>query len=582
MKNEKLYNYAIESLRKGISVIPVGKDKIPLVKWKIYQERHATEEEVKNWFENLDDPQLGFVTGRISKILVIDIEKDGDPSFLPQDTTIISTGGGGYHYYFKFEEGISNKARIKKLIDFRGEGGYVVAPHSVSNKGPYQIVQEKELLPFPKELFPEMVDIFQYPGLGSQRYFEKKTLNEYPGYGEGQRNDEMARYIGYILTQIHPADWDSEGWHIIEGANGRNTPPLALNELRNTFESIKRTERRNNPLGRVQGPISPKNRVVDDQPMFLDDGSDEIKHIADVAAEQEINSSEVFPLEMPCFDSIIGGGVNLGDVIVIAGQTGHGKTTLAQDWTMSLIRGEKKLKALWFSYEVLPVHLWNKFKEMGMNKEDCAFIPAKHTTGNVMWVEKKIQEGKQKFGIKTVFIDHLGFLLPKTNGVLGKAMAANYATFLTQIMRDLKTIAIQEEVIIFLPVHMKKIDSRNRNADADDIKDSSGIGQESDLVFLIERERNKEKDAKSYFTEKTKITLAKNRKTGITKIADFFMVKGRFAYDNSKDLAEEAYKDFEGVNESVTQNAAPVITPKPYYSDDNDDDVEDYQEPLKF
>jgi len=536
MKNEKLLNFALESLRNGISVIPVKKDKIPFIPWREFQTRFATEEEVRSWFEKYEDPQIGFVTGKISNLTVVDVEKGGDPSFLPQETKIISTGGGGYHYYFKFAEGINNKARIKELVDIRGEGGYVVSPNSCSEKGIYELVQDASLLDFPKDLFPEKVDIFQYPEV---QHFQSKTIKDYPGYGKGQRNDEMARYIGYVLTQMHPADWETEGLEIIKQANSKNTPPLSPYELMTTFNSIKNTERRKNPLGRVNLISQPEQT-----PEILDDADDEVKHIADVADAQKINSDEIYALEMPCFDKALGGGVNIGDVIVIAGQSGHGKTSLAQDWTMSLLRGKSNLKALWFSYEVLPVHLWKKFQAMGMTREDCAFIPAKHTTGNVTWVEKKIQEGKKKFGIKTVFIDHLGFLLPKTNGILGQSLSSNYASFLTQVMRDLKTIALKEEVIIFLPVHMKKIDARNRRSDIDDIKDTSGIAQESDLVFLIEREKEKDENAKSYFTDITKITLAKNRKTGVTVVGNFSMINGRFAYDDTEDQADSLFEEF--------------------------------------
>lgn len=553
MKNEKLLNYALESLKKGISVIPVGKNKIPLIPWKIYQERHATEEEVRKWFDTLDDPQIGFVTGKISDLLVVDVEKGGDPSNLPQDTTIVSTGGGGYHYYFKFEEGIRNKARIKDLIDWRGEGGYVVSPNSVSEKGPYTIRQEGPWGKFPKELFPEeKIDAFSLPSNSRETYGDLQLL-DYKGAGQGSRNDETARYIGYVLTRIHPSDWEIKGWQIILSANQKNTPPLPQNELRATFESIKRTEKRNNPLGHLNISDVQQSTQVYEEPNVIDDENDEIKHIAEVAEEQALDQTEIYPLEMKCFDEAINGGVSAGDVVVIAGQSGHGKTTLAQDWTMSLIRGVKKVKALWFSYEVLPTHLWKKFQEMGMNKEDCVFIPAKHTTGNVAWVEKKIIEGKEKFGIKSVFIDHLGFLLPKTEGIMGRNLSSNYASFLTQVMRDLKSIAIKEEVIIFLPVHMKKVDSRNRHSDIDDIKDSSGIGQEADLVFLIEREKNKEPQLMTYFTDVTRITLAKNRKTGITLIANFTMVGGRFAYDGSTLSEDEAMSNYDKIG-SLTED----------------------------
>jgi len=440
---------------------------------------------------------------------------------------------------------VNNKARILPLVDIRSEGGYVVAPGSVSEKGPYTILQDLPLLPFPKELFPEKVEIFSFPEHNSGQVFEKKPLNEYPGFGPGQRNDEMARYIGYVIKFIHPANWDTEAWDIIMAANQRNMPPLGSTELKATFESIKRVEVRNHPFGRVLGHSRDSQSVaLEDTPIILGEDSDEIQHIADVAASQHIDQDDIYPLEMPCFDDVIFGGVSPGDLIVVSGQTGQGKTSLVQDWTISLVRGEKKPKSLWFSYEVLPTHLWKKFQEMGMTRDDCAFIPAKHTSGNVAWVEEKIKEGKAKFGIKMVMIDHLGFLLPKTQSIT-KNMSANYSTFITQIMRDLKMVALREEVIIFLPVHMKKVDSRGRQqSDINDIKDSSGIGQEADLVFLIEREKDKNAEAKSYFTDRTKITLAKNRKTGLTVIGNFNMVNGRFAQDNTDKEAEILYKNF--------------------------------------
>jgi len=580
--NQKLLDFALKSLLiDKISVIPVGKNKIPLISWKDYQEKFATEEEVRGWFQNFEDPQIGFVTGKISNLLVVDIEKGGDPSFLPQETKIISTGGGGYHYYFLFEEGIKNKARIKKLIDFRGEGGYVVSPNSVSEKGPYEILQEAPLVKFPKESFEELfitpVDAFTLPSK-NQFNFDKKAIAPYAGAGSGSRNQEMAKYIGYLLTQIHPADWDTEAWALTRQANMSNTPPLGDRELQTTFESIKRTDRQNNPMGHAKTTFTPTfgygSTPSKDEPIILGDESDEIKHIAEAADGQELDQDDVYPLQMPCFDEVIYGGVAPGDLVVVAGQTGHGKTTLVQDWTISLIRGEKKPKALWFSYEVLTTHLWKKFQEMGMTRDDCAFIPCKHSTGNVAWVEEKVKEGKEKFGTRLVFIDHLGFLLPKTSSTMGGAkMSTNYSSFLTQIVRDLKTIAIREEVIIFLPVHMRKPERGSRRSDSDDIKDSSGIGQEADLVFLIEREKNKDPEIKSYFTDTTVITLAKNRKTGTTVVGNFNMINGRFAYDDTSDKVDALY---ESIGKEEPQKVEEPVKSVPFpYKDDADNETEE-------
>ena len=41
---------ALRYLAKGLSIIPVGKDKRPLVKWEEFQKRQPTTDEVEQWF----------------------------------------------------------------------------------------------------------------------------------------------------------------------------------------------------------------------------------------------------------------------------------------------------------------------------------------------------------------------------------------------------------------------------------------------------------------------------------------------------------------------------------------------------
>ncbi|MEK7553066.1 MAG: bifunctional DNA primase/polymerase [Patescibacteria group bacterium] len=571
--NEKMVKLAMGYLTRGWSVLPCGKNKIPLIPWKIYQERFPTEIEIKSWFIKFPEAQVGIITGPISNLLVVDVEKGGDTSFLPQNTMIVKTGGQGFHYLFLFEEGFTNKARIRPLTDLRGSGGFIVAAGSTSDKGSYEIIKDLPLLPFPKELFPEKVNIFQHQEIATSNTTIQNYELDYPGYGEGQRNDQTARFIGKVLTKVHPSDWETIAWPIVESANTRNTPPLAQNELRRTFESIKGTEKRNSPyrwLKNDSGGEFPAPQGFSEQPQVLGEQGDEVKHIAEVAESQKIDITDVYSLQMPIFDEVIRGGVIPGDLVVVSGQTSHGKSSLCQDWTMSLIRSEKKVKVLWFSYELMVSEIWRKFQEMGATKEDMVFAPAKHSTGSLDWVEKKIKEAKEKFGIKAVVIDHLGFLLPKIKkGMSEKSMSSNYATYLTQIVREIKTMALQEEIIVFLPVHMKKKERRSDGADIEDLKDSSGIGQEADLVFLIEREKNNNKEADSCFTELTKIYLAKNRRTGITKIGRFTMMNGRFVQDTSdKEFKALTEKKIEAPKVEEKKEQVQKEIPIPYYNQD--------------
>ena len=526
-----------------LSVIPVGKNKIPLIAWKEYQTRFPTIKEIIDWWNLFPDAQIGICTGRLSDLTVVDVEEGGDPSFLPQNTFIVKTGGNGWHYYYKFQEGMQNKARIRPLVDIRSEGGYVVSPFSSSEKGTYEILNNVPLSPFPKELFQPVVISTVNPTVNLPIKIDEKVLasdsffllESYPGYGTGQRNDEMTRFIGRTLNKINAAHWSTHGWAIIQKANAKNKPPLPINELLASFNSIKGREVASIPIHASEGVVGAQETVL-----IPTDGSDEVKHIKVVAGEQKMDSLEIFPTEMKIFDDALRGGFRLGNVVIVAAPTGQGKTSICQDWTLSFTRASKKTGVLWFSYEVMVADLWENFLEMGMNEDDIAVIPAKHTSGNIVWVEAKIKEAKEKFDIKVVVIDHLGFLLPKTLGVLGKNMSLNQASFVTQIVRDLKTLAIQEEVVIILPVHVAKIKNKTK-VDQEDIKDSSGIAQEADCVFLIEREKNNDKDIKEYFTENTKITLSKNRKYGTTPFGWFTMIKRRFAFSDKKEK-EEVHK----------------------------------------
>ncbi len=94
---------------------------------------------------------VGLRTGAASGFFVLDVDPDsgGDASLadllakhgaLPRTYTV-RTGSGGTHYYWRLPEfPVGNSAKgLGKGLDIRGEGGQVVAPPSVSAKGPYSV-----------------------------------------------------------------------------------------------------------------------------------------------------------------------------------------------------------------------------------------------------------------------------------------------------------------------------------------------------------------------------------------------------------------------------------------------------------
>lgn len=130
---------ANEYLRRGWSFIPLLGKQPALPSWKEYQTRLPDSNEVSAWFSNAVRPPsgIGVVTGRLSGIVVVDCDSEGDADFwsknFPSSPLVAQTGGGGVHFYYAMpEEGdVRNRAGVlQRKIDIRGEGGYATAPPS--------------------------------------------------------------------------------------------------------------------------------------------------------------------------------------------------------------------------------------------------------------------------------------------------------------------------------------------------------------------------------------------------------------------------------------------------------------------
>ncbi|MBI2550896.1 bifunctional DNA primase/polymerase [Candidatus Uhrbacteria bacterium] len=231
----------------GLSVIPVGRDKKPLIAWTRYQTERATPEQIKAWWSQFPDANVGIVTGAVSGIVVIDVEAGGSVEGLPF-TAYCRTGGGGWHYYCKHPgKPVKNGVKVRPLTDIRGDGGFVVAPPSIHASGkPYawdgmfplprgENIKALDELPdwalqsnpMPKPLLAELPIAYNY---------YSKEINE------GQRNDTAIRLIGKVLHHNPPELWETL-YPAIQSWNATCVkPPLTEMELRRTWESGIRME----------------------------------------------------------------------------------------------------------------------------------------------------------------------------------------------------------------------------------------------------------------------------------------------------------------------------------------------------
>lgn len=137
---------ALEYLSRKISLVPFKPDKKGsyLKSWQEFQNRLPTEAEIREWWTKWPQAMIGIVTGKISNLLVVDIDsesaKEEIAKYIPESliTPTAITPRGGNHLYF---EGPNNGVHIGPIVgllpgvDIRAEGSIIVAPPSVNVAG---------------------------------------------------------------------------------------------------------------------------------------------------------------------------------------------------------------------------------------------------------------------------------------------------------------------------------------------------------------------------------------------------------------------------------------------------------------
>jgi hypothetical protein len=136
---------ALKYYEKGFSVFPANPNtKKPLCEWKKYQTERASIEQIHEWFDKSSNG-IAIVTGKISNLFVIDFDRykkgfsEEIALALVPDTVIaptVKTIQDGRHMYFCNPDfDVTINAGIVPGVDFRGNGGYVLAPPSKNISG---------------------------------------------------------------------------------------------------------------------------------------------------------------------------------------------------------------------------------------------------------------------------------------------------------------------------------------------------------------------------------------------------------------------------------------------------------------
>lgn len=153
---------------------------------------------IEKWWSRNPERNVAIATGAPGPD-VLDIDKHGDQSGFPalhqlkeaglvgDPGAMVRTPNNGAHLYFKGTEHQRNGHIESAHVDFRSNGGYVVAPPSQVNGRPYVVVSHQP-----------SADTFNWSAAKQHLEPERSARREWaPSPDAGPRNlDHLVRYVG--------------------------------------------------------------------------------------------------------------------------------------------------------------------------------------------------------------------------------------------------------------------------------------------------------------------------------------------------------------------------------------------------
>ena len=148
----------------------------------------------KTYYKNIDMTRYnaGFLCGEVNNIMVLDVDvKDDGVGAMVQyfqefgkfNTFTVRTPHGGYHYYFNYKSKDNNDNYLKNGTKFRGvgldfktEGGYVLAPGSCVDGKYYKVINQTKIIDMPNDLLTWLLAFKADTGKTPQEKKEKKVI----------------------------------------------------------------------------------------------------------------------------------------------------------------------------------------------------------------------------------------------------------------------------------------------------------------------------------------------------------------------------------------------------------------------
>lgn len=189
-----------------------------------------------------------------------------------------------------------------------------------------------------------------------------------------------------------------------------------------------------------------------------------------------------------------------GEMIIVAGKTSRGKTTLALNIANNVALAGKSV--LFVTLEMTHEEITSRTMYInGGDTEDyykASALIAFQKVDELDWksIDKLIEKAKVDLDVSLVVIDHLHYFTREL---------ANVAEDLGRITKEFKKNAIRHKVPIMLISHVRKT-SRGEEATMDDLRGSSYMAQDADIVLMVGKIQER--------PDVTLVRIEKNRNRG--------------------------------------------------------------------
>ncbi|MES2930989.1 MAG: bifunctional DNA primase/polymerase [Patescibacteria group bacterium] len=239
---------ALKCEKLGWSIIPVKEDKTPYISsWVKYQQESASEEQIKEWWAKWPDANPAVVTGKISNLVVLDIDAKGENprsvDEFPLGNTVHSrTGNAGWHFFF-LHPGYHVKSTNGKLfgqgVDIKADGGYILLPSSTIGlaKDYWWAVE-----PDDSEPIPPLPEWFEEKIKEDQKEVSSSKPSPYLNLLVGSRNNNITSMTGKLLATLKQDDWETFVRPLMHLVNKGAEKPLPNSEIDTIYRSIVKAE----------------------------------------------------------------------------------------------------------------------------------------------------------------------------------------------------------------------------------------------------------------------------------------------------------------------------------------------------